>query len=189
MTPKESANAETTRTERLGRDAYYDAAFDLLAEQGPSGLTIAALCTRLGVTKGSFYHHFDDMPAFVRLLLEHWRTEHATRLITLSESIADPGERFDLLEGIAIGLPHGTEAAIRAWSWSDETVAQAQHAVDMDRLDHLTRSGMAAGHSAERAELLARISLSVLVGLQQLERPASVATFEHVFGEIRQWVN
>ena len=178
----------SSRSGRLRSEAYFDAAFAILAEDGPSGLTIAALCDRLGVTKGSFYHHFDDMAGFVTLLLDHWRSEHATRLIALSESIADPSERYDLLEGIAVGLPHGTEAAIRAWSWSDDDVAAAQHAVDQDRLVHLTRSGMAAGRDPHEAELLARISLSVLIGLQQLERPVRPGTFEEVFAELRTWV-
>ncbi len=76
--------------EGLSRSAYFEAGLELLAERGHGGLTIAALCERLGVTKGSFYHHFDDMAGYVRLLLGHWEDEHATRLIALSESVTDP---------------------------------------------------------------------------------------------------
>ena len=174
--------------ERLRPSAYFETGLDLLAEQGFRGLTIAALCERLGVTKGSFYHHFRDMAEFVDQLLEHWAREHASRLIALSESITDPTERYDLLEGIAVGLPHGAEAAIRAWSWTNETVAAVLRKVDAARLDHLTESGVAAGESPERARLMALISLGVLVGVQQLERPASTATMRDVFAEMRSWV-
>jgi AcrR family transcriptional regulator len=168
--------------EGLSRIAYYEAGLELLAEGGHGGLTIAALCERLSVTKGSFYHHFGDMAEYVSLLLDHWEAEHATRLIALSESVTDPEERFDLLEGIAVGLPHGAEAAIRAWSWNSNVVAAAQERVDRARLRHLTEAGVGAGLEP------AKISLSVLVGMQLLERPARRQSMEEVFGQLRSWV-
>jgi AcrR family transcriptional regulator len=172
----------------LSRDAYYEAGLDLLAEGGHGGLTIAALCERLGVTKGSFYHHFGDMAEYVALLLGHWEAEHATRLIALSASVTDPEERFDLLQGIAVGLPHGAEAAIRAWSWNSAVVAAAQQRVDQARLSHLTEAGVDAGLEPARARRMAKISLSVLIGMQLLERPARRASMDDVFAELRNWV-
>lgn len=174
--------------EGLSRSAYYEAGLELLAEGGHGGLTIAALCERLGVTKGSFYHHFGDMAEYVGLLLDHWEAEHATRLIALSESVTDPEERFDLLQGIAVGLPHGAEAAIRAWSWNSDVVAAAQQRVDEARMKHLTEAGIDAGLEPARAKRMAKISLSVLVGMQLLERPPRTKSMEEVFGELRHWV-
>jgi AcrR family transcriptional regulator len=171
----------------LRPSAYFGAALELLATNGPDALTIASLCQRLGVTKGSFYHHFADLPAFVDGVMDYWAAEHATRLIALSESVGDPQERFELLHGIAVGLPHDAEAAIRAWSWSNERVARAVHEVDAARLSHLTSAGMDAGLAEERARLMAAISMSVLIGLQQLERPAHLATMEAVFAELASW--
>lgn len=174
--------------EGLSRNAYYRAGLELLAESGHAGLTIAALCHRLGVTKGSFYHHFADMAEYVELLLEHWEAEHATRLIALSESVSDPEERFDLLQGIAVGLPHGAEAAIRAWSWNSHVVALAQERVDRARMAHLTSAGVDARLEPARAKRMAKISLSVLVGMQLLERPARKKSMEDVFAELRHWM-
>ncbi len=171
--------------EGLTPSSYFEAAFDLLARRGPEALTIAALCEQLGVTKGSFYHHFKDLPTFVNDLMAYWSTEHATRLIALSESLTDSHERSHLLQGIAVGLPHDAEAAIRAWSWSDESVARVVHEVDEARLAHLTKAGVDAGLPAERARLMATISMGVLIGLQQLERPARLETMEKVFAELR----
>jgi AcrR family transcriptional regulator len=174
--------------EGLNRSAYFDAAFVVLAEHGSDGLTIAALCRQLGVTKGSFYHHFGGTSEFVDALLAHWASEHATRLIALSEAVEDIYERFEVLQGIAIGLPHGAEAAIRAWSWSNPRVAAVQGDVDAARLRHLTEAGVAIGHDPEHAALLAKISVSVLIGLQQLVRPAQPDDVKEVFAELRSWV-
>jgi AcrR family transcriptional regulator len=171
--------------EGLTPSSYFSAAFALLSTRGPEALTIAALCEQLGVTKGSFYHHFKDLPTFVDELMAYWAVEHAARLIALSESVTDAHERFELLQGIAVGLPHDAEAAIRAWSWSDPAVARVMHRVDEARLDHLTQAGVDAGLPAERARLMATISMGVLIGLQQLERPARRETMEKVFAELR----
>jgi AcrR family transcriptional regulator len=171
----------------LNRSAYFTAALALLAEHGHDGLTIASLCRRLGVTKGSFYHHFRHFSEFTDGLLAYWATEHATRLIDLSESVSDPDERFELLHGIAVSLPHGAEAAIRAWAWSNPTVAAVQHQVDEARLAHLARAGEAVGLDATRARLMATMSLSLLIGLQQLHRPADPVTMDRVFSEMKEW--
>ena len=114
------------------------------------------------MTKGSFYHHFSDLPGFIDALMAYWAAEHATRLIALSESIADAHERFELLHGIAVGLPHDAEAAMRAWSWSDQRVAAVVHQVDQARLAHLTQAGIEAGLAPERARLMATISMGAL---------------------------
>ncbi len=166
---------------------YYGAALTLLAERGHDGLTVAALCRELGVTKGSFYHHFANLSAFVGSLLDFWALEHATRLIALSEAVDDPHERLALLKGIAVGLPHGAEAALRAWSWSDAKVAAVQERVDGARLTHLADAGVQAGLPPARARLMAKISLSVLIGMQQLERPASPAAMDEVFSQFERW--
>jgi AcrR family transcriptional regulator len=171
----------------LSRSAYFSAAFSLLEERGHNGLTVAALCQRLGVTKGSFYHHFRDFSAFVEALLEHWAAEHATRLIRLSESASDTAEQFEILRGIAVTLPHGAEAAIRAWSWSDDRVAATQRLVDDARLAHLTEACLGAGLPPSRARLMAKISLSVLIGMQQLERPAQSEAMGEVFSALKTW--
>lgn len=35
-------------------------------------LKIDRLCERLGVTEGSFYWHFDDMPSYRTVLIQSW---------------------------------------------------------------------------------------------------------------------
>jgi hypothetical protein len=67
-------------------------------------------------------------------------------------------------------------------------VAAAQKRVDGVRLAHLTRAGVDAGLQPARAKRMAKISLSVLVGMQLLERPARKKAMEDVFGELRRWV-
>ena len=109
--------------ERLTAEDYFREAFDVLARNGSEALTIAALCDRLEITKGSFYHHFGGMPGFTTALLTFWESEHSDRLIALSRAVPDPALRITTLTDLAVGLPHGPEAAIRAWGRSSPEVA------------------------------------------------------------------
>ena len=51
---------------RFSRTDWLALGLAALAEDGPLGLTIAALCRRAGKTKGSFYAHFPAIEAYAR---------------------------------------------------------------------------------------------------------------------------
>ena len=57
---------------RLSVDDWIELGFTLLAEEGLSGIKVDRLCARMGVTKGSFYWHFTDLPAYMEALAERW---------------------------------------------------------------------------------------------------------------------
>lgn len=56
----------------LDRDAWLNAAADVVANDGFAQLKILALAKTLGVTRGSFYWHFKDHAEFVDAFLEKW---------------------------------------------------------------------------------------------------------------------
>ena len=57
----------------LDRNAWLDAALDALYEEGEVGVRVEPLARRLGVTKGSFYHHFRDREELVAAMVDRWR--------------------------------------------------------------------------------------------------------------------
>lgn len=160
---------------RVSRAAYLEAALDVLADSGSDGLTVAELCTRLGVTKGSFYHHFSGTAELVTALLAFWEDVRSQRLIAASAAEPDPASRVELLLRIAVGLPHAAEAALRAWGRSNCEVRDVVARVDRAREDHLMDSMMLAGSPPDEARLRARTAIAVLVGTQQREDPVDVA--------------
>lgn len=173
--------------ERLSVADYYREALDVLAEWGSEALTIASLCERLGVTKGSFYHHFGSMPAFVTQLLGYWEAEHGEGLVS-PKSVPDPAERLDALLDAASGLPHETEAAIRAWGRSNAEVAESTERVDRGRERRLVNTIVAVGVDRRRARVLGRLAVDALVGAQQREHPVDVRRLRPVFDQIRRLI-
>ncbi|WTW93109.1 TetR/AcrR family transcriptional regulator [Streptomycetaceae bacterium NBC_01309] len=54
----------------MKRDLLLDAAEQLLAEQGTTALTLAAVATRAGVSKGGLLYHFPTKEALVKALVQ-----------------------------------------------------------------------------------------------------------------------
>ena len=174
--------------ERLTPEDYFREALAILGEAGSEAMTIALLCERLDVTKGSFYHHFGGMPGFVTQLLEYWEREHSERLIKISRAQPDPTLRIFTLTEMGVGLPHASEAAIRAWGRSSPEVAQATERVDRRRDRHLVEAVSALGIDRQRARVLARIGLSLLIGVQQREHPVDLKRLRQMFEEVNKLV-
>lgn len=157
---------------QVGPAQYFASAMSLLAAGGPGGLKIGPLCAELGVTSGSFYHHFGGWSGFVRALLEHWETEQTARILELTRSATDdPVERLDVLKRLAVTLPHAAEAAIRSWAAVDADVAAALRRIDARRLAALEDVLADALPDRAVAVRLASFGQSMLVGFQQIHHP------------------
>ena len=171
----------------LSRDDYLAAGLDLLAEGGVSAVTIAALCRGLGVTKGSFYHHFGDVSGFHEALLASWEegTHHA---IEAARAVTDSHQRLGVLKELGVAAHHEAESAIRAWARSYEPAAAVVHRVDGAREANLVESFRAIGLPPTRARHLARIGLATLIGTQALERPVDRKRLLAVFDEYQEWL-
>ncbi|GAA4796203.1 TetR/AcrR family transcriptional regulator [Actinomycetospora chlora] len=148
--------------------SYYEQALRLLAREGRNGLRIGRLCAALGVTSGSFYHHFGSWDGFVAALLEHWENEQVARIVELVNAGDDPGERITRMKYLALTVPHGAETAIRAWATVDPTVEAAQRAVDRGRLRALSDVLAPVVVDPDRRERLAALGVAVLAGHQQI---------------------
>jgi AcrR family transcriptional regulator len=102
----------------------------LLRQGGVRAVKLRALTRKLGVTTGSFYHHFEDMPAYLDALAEHYGeaqpTEGLARLAGLP-----PRERLAGLVTMARAQDmQRLDAAMRGWAADDPRAAIAVRAAD-----------------------------------------------------------
>ena len=71
-----AATDPKTRSASLTADDWARAALDVLTDQGIQAVQITALARQLGVTRGSFYWHFDSREALLDALIEEWRARN-----------------------------------------------------------------------------------------------------------------
>jgi AcrR family transcriptional regulator len=154
----------------VSREQYFEVAFELLPQAGFKGLNIGLMCRELGVTSGSFYHHFGSWDGFVAAFLSHWERLQGGRMKAMDFGAGDVRRDLDALRSLTLGLPHEAEAAIRAWSDTNEVVRGAVIRVDQTRFATLAEVTTRAIGDAAQALVIASVALAMLVGYQQMLR-------------------
>ncbi|MGQ0465849.1 MAG: TetR/AcrR family transcriptional regulator [Sporichthyaceae bacterium] len=157
--------------ERRSPEEFFNAAVKILGEAGSDGLTVNRLCTRLGVTKGSFYHHFVDFDAFVRQLMGAWLGMLESYLGEMV-ALGDLAAQFDKLLIAYENTPHEAEGAIRAWARGNETVAAAVRHRDALVERYATAWMGQFEPDPDRCRVLAHMGVSMLSGMQIRPGPA-----------------
>ena len=125
------------------RSDWLQAGLTAVADDGPDGLRIDRLCRRLGVSKGSFHHHFAGAGDFKRALLDAYETLVVEALNDAIEQTAASTPQ-ESLAGLTAAITSTQsfyrpelEVAIRAWAFSDSQVRAVQERVDRRRLESL----------------------------------------------------
>ncbi len=160
----------------------------LLAEGGITTVTIANVCSRLDVTKGSFYHHFDSGSAFHAGLLAHYEEEYAHRRIEAVDTITDPAARLDALVQRGVERDHEAESAIRAWSRTDPVAAAVMQRVDATRARYLADFFVSQGIPPDDARVHADIALAIVAGAQAMNRMTDRRKVHAMLKEHRRWI-
>jgi AcrR family transcriptional regulator len=152
---------------RLSTDDWIEAGFAVLADKGPNALRIDALCERLSVTKGSFYWHFTDMPAYRGALVEAWGTlhDHDRRPFENMPDI-DPRERLDVMMRTLVAPQHwALERAMRVWALTDDAALASVQQSDGRVVRAVRQAFIDYGFEPEEAALRALVVYASGVGL------------------------
>jgi AcrR family transcriptional regulator len=163
----------TQKTRRLARVDWLETGLQALADSGPSALKAEALARRLKTTKGSFYWHFDDIPAYHAALLTLWEERTAAALEATLEGRATAVSKLrataQMLARTGQDPEMTAESAIRAWA-RDHSGARATLArVDAQRLDLIGR--LLADIGIANPEM-ARIIYATGIGIPDLPEDA-----------------
>jgi AcrR family transcriptional regulator len=161
----------------LVRAQWLNAGLEALRKGGVGAVRVERLAADVGVTKGSFYHHFRDRGALLEEVLEYWAREMtdaeferiqtlrgglAPRLVALAEDVLEKGMgRYD--------------PAVRAWAREDRKVAAAVAQVDRRRIKALAALFEEGGFTAAEARVRARTFYTFLLGEPQVRAPAREA--------------
>ena len=125
------------------RSDWIQAGLVAVADNGPDGLRIDRLCRHLGVSKGSFHHHFAGAGDFKQTLLAAYEALVVEALNQAIEQTAADNPKA-ALAGLTAAITSrdsfyrpDLEVAMRAWAFSDPEVRAVQERVDTRRLESL----------------------------------------------------
>jgi len=158
---------------RLGRDAWVDAAFERLGAGGVEAVRVEPLAKDLGVTKGSFYWHFRDRDDLLDAVLEAWEARETDHYIAAAEAESgQPGERLRRFfrTVLADHAARAPELAVRDWARHDKRTAEAVLKVDARRSAYLQERFVEAGQPQGEARARAALLYSLLVGEVMIRR-------------------
>ena len=147
-------------------------------------LTVDRLCAGLRKTKGSFYHHFRDLDAYLAELLARWEDELTEAPIRLAKREPDPRRRGARLDRAVLGLDHRLDGAVRAWALWDPRARAAMERVDQRRIEYLAELCQLSGLRQPR--VLAELEYVAFVGAQQVGLLTSPARAARLRRALRQ---
>lgn len=161
------------------RERWLERGLAVLAAEGSRAVTIERLCAEMGLSKGSFYHHFGGVPGFEAALLEHFQAVETQRYVDAAE--ADVGrtarQRLDRLRAAVVAEGDRTarlEVAVRAWAAQDEAARGAIERIDGLRLGYLESLLVEMTRSRREARDLARTVYLLLLGSFHVLPPVPV---------------
>src|SRR3990167_5754457 len=142
---------------RVNRDLWISAALDTLSTEGHTALSAERLSRKLGVTRGSFYHHFASMDEFHEAVLLHWQ-------IVYTDQMLDQGIQQDALTelnrliALTLDLSMELENNINAWAGANARVAELVAKVEQRRLNRLIDLYQRICNDNEKGKRLAKIA-------------------------------
>jgi AcrR family transcriptional regulator len=77
------------RIRTIDRNGILDAAEAVTMAKGPTGLTIAAVAERMGITNGGVQYSFRSKEALIAALFERWQDEYASQMGKLCPDVTD----------------------------------------------------------------------------------------------------
>ncbi|MEM9123882.1 MAG: TetR/AcrR family transcriptional regulator [Pseudomonadota bacterium] len=153
-------------TKRLSETDWLKHGLKTLASTGFTGLKAEPMAKRLGVSKGSFYWHFEDLAAFHDKLLDYWQATTTDQVIRDIERNSQASERLDALMQNAFRKTRHADLdqAIRHWAQHDRRARSRLQSVDQIRIDYLYTLLRAAHQDEDRARRWARFLYAASLG-------------------------
>jgi len=179
------------------RDAFVDAAQELIVTRGYERMSIQDVLDRADASRGAFYHYFDSKEGLLTAVID--RMAEAA-IATLQPMVDDPGltaaEKFErLFAGIAQWKHDRKDlvlAVLDIWRSDDNAIVRERYRRDVivrvvPLLTDIIRQGMAEGtFEVASAEDTARMLVMVIAGMGDLAgdlfvgRRDGTVTFEEV---------
>jgi AcrR family transcriptional regulator len=139
---------------------------EAIVQGGVAAVAIEPLALRLGTTKGSFYHHFENRDALIVAALEDWERSQTEAVIERLRLIPDPAERLRAVMASALAdRAGGVRDAALLGSATHPLVCPFVERVTARRLEYMSQVCEELGLPKARARHRALLLYSAYLGL------------------------
>lgn len=154
------------RKPRFRKEDWLDLGLAALSKDGPEAIKLEAICKAAGLTRGSFYYHFEDHDAFVAGLAAHWFETQTEQVAKTIETYEETRDQIEALTEAAMQIDYRLELAMRELARRMPAVQQIVEQADQARLAAVAELYTARfGVSQEEAAELAFLEYAAFSGL------------------------
>lgn len=124
-------------TRRLTADDWVAAGLRTLLDSGIEAVKVLALAEDLGVTRGSFYWHFDNRAGLLDRLLDSWETTNSGAIVRAATGPGEIVDRYIAVSRCWLGWEQFNprlDVAVRHWGRRDRLVRARLRAADEQRI-------------------------------------------------------
>ena len=159
---------------------------DEVRRRGAAPITVDALCARAKRTKGSFYHHFDGIQAFILAVVRRWIELETEAVAGAALEGEEPMERLRAMWRLTAGTDHRLELGVRALGLTNTEIAELVASTD-DRREAIMTELLSSAYELDRARAghFARIFHALHLSAQ-MRAPDEIAEFSR--GSVRTLV-
>lgn len=167
-----------TPAPHASKESWAIAGLEALSEGGVEAVAVEPIAKRLGVTKGSFYWHFESRTELLEAALDLWERRGTADVIARLETIAEPAQRLKELLRFASEAVKGAPSHTALSSAREPAVRRALHRVAAARLKFLTHCYEELDMPAALARRRAMLAYAAYLGMLQLghDYPSALAS-------------
>lgn len=160
------------RAERLGRLDWINAAREALIKGGVHAVKIDLIASRLKITRGSFYWHFQNRAEVLSALVELWESQNTKPFEDIVRR-SDIGAMEKFTDMARLWLEEKNfdwqfDSAMRDWARSSRSVAKKLAAIDDFRMNLFGQVFGEMGYPPFEAKVRARVTYYHQVGYYTL---------------------
>jgi len=142
---------------RGSEDLWLDAAYERLINSGVEAVKVMSLAKALGMSRTSFYWHFEDRDALLAALIQRWEDKNTGNLIAQSQLYAGTitEAMFNLFDCWidAELFDAQLDFAIRNWAQSSPDLKARLEQTDRDRIAAIGGMFQRHGFSTQQADI------------------------------------
>lgn len=130
-------DAQQSARHDRGPNKWLEAAIKTLITEGIDAVRIDRLATKLDVTRGSFYHHYNNHADLLRAVLDHYVQINHQNLVALLPALqgTSKDKLWTLWTATASQEFRDYDWAVRMWGIHDTHVAAVLNKIDVKRMD------------------------------------------------------